>query len=164
MRDLLERAGAALALILALAAAGCASVGSTAPGTPIGQVQASHGAPVAAYARADGGRRLEYGGGPWALQAWMLDFDAAGRLTGTSQVRDERVFGALRDGMSRDELLYEIGHPSYVSALPRQDQELWSYNYDNPFCLWFQVSIDRQTQRVATTGHAIHPRCVWDRR
>jgi len=160
----LARAGAALVIALALAVAGCASVGSAAPGTSIDQVQANYGRPTAVYPRTDGGRRLEYGSGPWALHAWMLDFDTAGRLTAATQVRSERVFGALRDGMSRDELLYELGHPSHVQYLPRQDHELWSYNYDNPFCLWFQVSVDRNTDRVVGTGQAIHPRCQWDRR
>ena len=164
MKNSLKHAGAALVLGLALAAAGCSTVGSTAPGTTIGQVQASHGSPTAVYPRPDGGQRLEYGSGPWGLHAWMLDFDAGERLLAATQVRDERSFGALHEGMSRDDVLYRIGHPSNVRYLPRQNHDLWSYNYDNPFCLWFQVSVDRQTHRVAGTGHAIHPRCVWDRR
>lgn len=163
----LKRAGtawAALVLGLALAAAGCTTIASTPPGTPAAEVRASRGAPTAVYPRPEGGQRFEYGSGPWGLQAWMLDFDANARLVSATQVRDEAAFGTVQDGMQRDEVLYRIGHPSHVQYLPRQDHDLWSYNYDNPFCLWFQVSVDRKTQRVAGTGRAIHPRCVWDGR
>lgn len=163
MNDFLKQAGAVLAIGMALAVAGCATVGSTAPGTTLGQVQAAHGAPTAVYPRPEGGRRLEYGSGPWGLHTWMLDFDAGDRLTAATQVREESVFAKVGEGMSREALLHELGHPSHVRYLPRQDDDLWSYNYDNPFCLWFQVSVDRKTHRVANTGHAIHPRCVWDR-
>ena len=165
IRHAFRRFGSAAVIVaLVLAAAGCATVGSVPPGTPIDQLQARHGPPTFVFPRPEGGQRLEYGAGSWGLQTWMLDVDAAGRLVRAEQVRNERAFGELRDGMTREEVLSRIGHPSQVGYLSRQDHELWSYLYDNPFCIWFQVSIDRKTNRVAGTGSAIHPRCIWDRR
>ncbi len=160
----LKRAAAALALGLTLALAGCATVGSTAPGTPVDEVQARHGRPTAVYPRPEGGERLEYGAGSFGVHTWMVDVDASGRLLASTQVRNEAVFETLRPGMTRDEVLFRIGHPSQVRTLPRQNHELWSYLYENPFCLWYQVSIDRQTGRLVSSGNAIHPRCQWDER
>jgi hypothetical protein len=142
------------------ALAGCAS--SYGPqalqtGATLDQVTTTMGKPTARYPRA-GGERVEYARGPYGRHTYMLDFDARGRLTGWEQVLIEPVFDDIRVGMTRDELLLTIGHPSESQPLAYQQRMLWSYRYETPFCKWFQVGLDRQ-DRVIDTGYGPDPRC-----
>ncbi|RAG31259.1 hypothetical protein DN554_30690, partial [Burkholderia multivorans] len=73
-------------------------------------------------------------GGTWNKFTWMHDFDASGRLKASTQVLYEANFHTVRPGMSRDDVLYQIGHPADARVLGRQQQDLWSYRYDNVFC------------------------------
>jgi outer membrane protein assembly factor BamE (lipoprotein component of BamABCDE complex) len=73
-------------------------------------------------------------------------------------VLNESDFYELRPGMTKEEVLYRIGHPSDVRYLSRQQHQLWSYRYESPFCVWFQVSVDR-AGRVAELGHNTDPAC-----
>lgn len=150
-----------MAGLLLVVLAGCASYGPQ--GLPLGSSSAAAiekmGATTGRYALAGGGRRLEFARGPYGRDTFMLDFDAADRLTGWQQVLTEQNFYALTIGMPRDEVLLRIGHPSAMLYLPRQQHWLWSYRYVTPFCIWFQVSIDKNTDRVAELGNNFDPAC-----
>jgi len=147
--------------VLASAAlAGCASSYSPQAlqdGTSADQVIAAMGKPTARYPRGSG-ERIEYARGPYGKHTYMLDFDAQGRLSGWQQVLSEPVFDDIRAGMTRDELLMRIGHPSQSQTLAHQQRVLWSYRYDTPFCQWFQVGLDPK-DRVVDTGYGPDPRC-----
>ena len=143
-----------------VALAGCAGTygpQSLQTGTSLDQVAATMGKPTARYPRA-GGERVEYARGPYGRHTYMLDFDAQDRLTGWQQVLAEPIFHEIRSGMTRDELLMAIGHPSESQTLAHQQRMLWSYRYETPFCQWFQVGLDRQ-DRVVDTGYGPDPRC-----
>ena len=116
------------------------------------------GAATGRYALPDGGQRLEFARGPMGRHTYMLDFDASGRLQQTEQVLTEANFLALKIGMTKDEVLQRIGRPSDVTTLSRQQHQLWSYRYETPFCIWFQVSLDT-ANRVAELGHNVDPMC-----
>ena len=140
--------------------AGCASYGPTSLGVAATVAEATQamGAPSGDYGLPDAGRRLEFARGPYGKHTWMLDFDASGRLIVWHQVLTEARFNAILAGMAANEVLQRIGHPSDTSPLPYQRRQLWSYRYEGPFCLWFQVGIDAQGQ-VADTGYARDPIC-----
>jgi hypothetical protein len=146
---------------LALAAlAGCA--GTYGPqglrtGSTLGEVTSALGPPSGRHPRA-GGERVEFARGPYGKHTYMLDFDAGGRLIHVEQVLDEAHFSALKVGMPAEQVLRRIGHPSEASYLPRQKHTLWSYRYFNPFCIWFQVSIDTNGH-VAELGQNFDPLC-----
>lgn len=127
-------------------------------GAPSSQVIAKMGAPTGRYGLPDGGQRLEFARGPFGKHTYMLDFDAQDRLVRAEQVLTEKQFMALEIGMSADDVLRRIGHPSNASYLPRQQHKLWSYRYDTPFCIWFQVSIDT-ANKVAELGNNVDPLC-----
>lgn len=154
-----------LAAVIGAAAliAGCAGYGPG--GLPLGAPSAAvverMGPPTGRHALDDGGQRLEFARGPYGVHTYMLDFDAGDRLQRVEQVLTEQNFYALRIGMGRDEVLRRIGRPSEVSYLSRQRHRLWSYRYETPFCIWFQVSLD-DADRVAELGHNSDPLC--DRR
>jgi hypothetical protein len=84
--------------------------------------------------------------------------NSGGRLIHVEQVLDEAHFSALKVGMPAEQVLRRIGHPSEASYLPRQKHTLWSYRYFNPFCIWFQVSIDTNGH-VAELGQNFDPLC-----
>ena len=157
-RDAGRCAGVAAVALAVLA--GCA--GYSPDGIPTGASSAAvierMGAPEARYATSGGGQRLEFRRGPAGRHTYMVEFDAQDRMTGWEQVLTEQNFYALRPGMTKDEVLYRIGHPSDVRFLPRQQHQLWSYRYESPFCVWFQVSVDR-AGRVAELGNNTDPAC-----
>lgn len=144
----------------ACALSACASYGPS--GLPNGstteQVQARMGTATGRYVLPNGGQRLEFARGPMGKHTYMLDFDASGRLQQTEQVLTEANFLALKIGMTKDEVLQRIGRPSDVTTLSRQQHRLWSYRYETPFCIWFQVSLDT-ADRVAELGHNVDPMC-----
>jgi hypothetical protein len=143
-----------------VAVAGCATrygPQSLPDGASMSEATAALGTPTARYARA-GGERLEYARGPYGKHTFMLDFDAQGRLTGWEQVLSEPRFDGIRAGMTRDELLMAIGHPSDTRKIAHQQRTLWSYRYETPFCKWFQVGLDGQN-RVVDTGYGPDPMC-----
>ncbi|WP_235971137.1 hypothetical protein [Azohydromonas caseinilytica] len=121
------------------------------------QVQAIMGAPTGRYANPDGGTRLEYARGPMGLHTYMVDLDASGRVTGWKQVMDEREFNAITPGMPVQEMLRRIGRPAYVRGGGWQPGQVWSYRYDSPFCLWWQISVVGDTVKDAAYGP--DPRC-----
>lgn len=158
-----RHAAAATALALLLLA-GCASYGPPrlAPGTPPEAAVTALGPPTAEHPRPDGGVRLEFARGPFGLHTWMLDYDAQRRLLQTRQVLTEAEFDRLRPGMGEAEVRYAIGSPSERRWLPRQQQHLWNYRYEGPFCRWFQVGIDAASGRVADLGYGPDPLCDHD--
>ena len=151
----------AASAIAAAALCACATSygpGSLQTGAALDDVTRSLGTPTARYQRPGGGERIEYARGPYGKHTYMLDFDAQGRLAGWQQVLTEPVFNGIRVGMTRDDLLRTIGHPSDTRPLSFQQRTLWSYRYDTPFCKWFQVGIDRQ-DKVVDTGYGADPLC-----
>ena len=151
-----------IAIACALAA-GCASLAppSLSLGTSVADAQRSLGAPTGQYPLADGGTRLEYGRAPYGQQTWMFDFDARGGFTQATQVLTEARFNRIPKGMTRDELLTTLGHPSEQSVIGLLRQTVWSYRFAGHFCQWFQVGINA-AGRVADTGYYPDPLC--DRR
>lgn len=133
------------------------------PGTTIAQVQSGMGPPTATYPLPNGGVRLEYARGPWAKHTFMVDFDANSKLTGSEQVLTEPSFARIHPGMTRDEVLFAIGHPSDVMHVGFRERQhtVWSYRYDAIFCLWFQVSFNERWN-VVEASYGPDPLCDRD--
>ena len=155
---------ASLALSLMAAALLSACAGTYGPagftqGSGLAEVTRSMGPPTAQYALSSASKRLEFARGPYGKHTYMLDFDSSDRLVSWQQVLDEPHFNGVRSGMTRDDVLMNIGRPSEQSALPVQARTLWSYRYDSPFCQWFQVSVDT-AGKVVDTGYGPDPMCI----
>ena len=76
----------------------------------------------------------------------------------TAQVRSEARFNAVKAGLSQDDLQRVLGRPSNVRGLSFQQQNVWSYRYDSPFCQWFQVGVGYDG-RVVDTAYGPDPLC-----
>jgi hypothetical protein len=131
-------------------------------GEPRDAVLSRWGPPTARHALAAGVERLEYASGPYGRTTWMIDIDAGGRVTAAVQVLNEAHFADFQGrapGMSRAELLRELGTPGEVKAAGLRGGELWSWRYPTNDCLWFQVEIDTAADKVRSGGYGIDPRC-----
>jgi hypothetical protein len=148
--------GAALIAILA----SCASYGPgrVRVGQSADEVAQAMGQPTGRYALAGGAERLEYARGPYGLHTYMIDLDAAGRVTGWAQVLDDAHFAQIAPGQSRDDVLPRLGHPSDTRYIGWQKLVVWAYRYDTPMCQWFQVSFDTHWS-VADVSYGPDPRC-----
>lgn len=152
------RCMAALAVLGALVA--CATP-LPQPGQPRDAVLQAFGAPTARYAMPEGAERLEYASGPFGRVTWMVDLDREGRVRATTQVLNEAHFADFMvraPGMSREQLLREIGTPGERKHGGYQGGQVWSWRYPTNDCLWFQVSIGDDAV-VRSAGYAIDPRC-----
>lgn len=140
--------------------AGCA--GYAPSGVSTGQSEAdvvrAMGPPTGSYPMPDG-RRLEFARGPFGRHTYMVDLDAAGRVTRVEQVLSEANFLRVTPGMSRDELLRLLGRPGEVFAVPWQRAVVWNWRYPTNDCLWFQATVNADG-RVRDAGHGIDPRCA----
>jgi hypothetical protein len=116
------------------------------------------GPPTARYKLPEGGTRLEYARGPAGRETYMVDFDAAGRLTTWDQVLNLPNLYAISPGMSEGEVLLRVGHPGTTIPIKRQQLVLWNYRYPTNDCLWFQISMG-DDGKVITASQGTDPQC-----
>ena len=145
----------------ALVASGCATFAPAAlpPGTPLADARAVLGGPTGEYRLSDGGTRLEFSRGAFGRQAWMLDFDAGGRLVHTEQVLDEAHFADIAAGMTSLDVRMRLGRPSHVFNVGWQRLTVWNYRWWAGDCVWFQVSISQASDQVTEAGYGTDPAC-----
>jgi hypothetical protein len=125
------------------------------------EVRSVFGVPTGRYAMPGAATRLEYATGPYGRTTWMVDLDAAGRVTRARQVLNEASFidfQARAPGMSRDELLRTLGRPGERKHGGYAGGEVWSWRYPTNDCLWFQSSIGDDGV-VRDGAYGIDPRC-----
>ena len=151
----------AVALVLALVASACGALrppGALPPGTPIGEARQSFGGQTGEYPLPGGGTRLEFAQGTFGRETFMLDFDAGGLLVSSQQVKSEANFATITSGLSQQELLMRLGHPSWVFGVQRQRITVWNYRYYPPDCVVFQVSVS-DTGTVTEAAQGQDPAC-----
>lgn len=146
-------------LAAAFVLAGCAVV-PPAPGSSRADVLRNWGPPTAHHALHGGVDRLEYASGPYGRTTWMVDVDAAGRVTQARQVLQETEFTALMSTprLRRGEVLRRLGAPGERRPLGWPGGEVWSWRYPTNDCLWFEVSLATDG-RVTGSGYAVDPVC-----
>jgi hypothetical protein len=151
-----------LACVAPFALAACATSYSPkglAPGTTEAAAVQEMGAPTGQSALPDGGKRLEFARGPFGKQTYMLNFDAQGRMLRWEQVLTEANFAKIKPGMDKTEVVAMIGRPSDISGYGFHEmREAWSYRYDSPFCIWFQIGMTQQG-KVVDTAYGPDPMC-----
>ncbi len=149
--------------LLAAAVAGCVAIRppDIRPGQTEADVLAVFGQPTGRYSMPQAATRLEFATGPYGRTTWMVDLDAAGRVTGARQVLNEASFAdfqARAPGMTVDELLRTLGRPGERRHGGWQGGEVWSWRYPTNDCLWFQSSIGPDGI-VRDGAYGTDPRC-----
>ena len=149
------------ALLLAGCASGLFEPTSVVAGDTHDDVVRKMGPPTATYTMPDGLARLEYTRMPAGRKTYMIDFDAAGRVTRWQQVLDEAHFMAIVPGMHGADVRRLIGPPSDINQYRLPERGLtWSYRYESvPKCQLFQVAIDLKTDAVVAAYYPPDPLC-----
>ena len=155
-----RRLGPLAAWVLVAALAGCAipQPKRVLAGQDEPEVLAAMGQPTGRYPLADGAQRLEFAQGPMGVRTWMVDLDAAGKVSKIHQVMDSDYFDQVQDGMSRDALLLLLGRPASRQR-EWQDRETLSWRYDNGDCLWARVTLDASGKVWGGASTLPDPRC-----
>lgn len=128
------------------------------PGASVEQVRARMGTEAASFALPGGGKRLEFRGS--GADIFMVDIDAAGKMLRAVQVRNETNFRNIVPGMTREEVLMTLGQPNDIASGGRQGGQVWSFNFRNTQCLWFQVSIGADGRTTGPGSMALLPPCA----
>jgi hypothetical protein len=149
--------------VAAVLLAGCAGFGTPQlqPGLTEAEVNARIRPLTGRYALAGGGTRLEYARGPMGRTTWMVDLDAAGRVTRWAQVMDGAYFAQVVDGMPREDLLRLLGRPAHRAG-EWQNRETWYWRYPTNECLWYAVTLSAEGKVMNGGGDMPDPSC--DRR
>ena len=153
----------ASAAIGSLCLAGCAGIGLTPPrvGDSATALVSRAGEPTARHTLEGGLTRLEYATGPMGRETWMVDVDAGGRIAAARQVLELGYLSELQGrlpGMTRAQLLQQLGSPGERRAGGRMGGELWSWRYETNECQWFQVGL-QDDGRVSSGSFGIDPLC-----
>lgn len=109
--------------------------------------------------RTESGELLEYARGPYGRHTFFITLNPSGRVERWEQVLQERNFKKIVPGVSRDDVRSLIGQSFEVVRLGRNRGEVWSYRYETPFCVWFQVEFDQEGV-VRSAGDGIPPECL----
>ena len=112
-----------------------------APGLARADLIQTWGAPTARYALEAGAERLEYASGPFGRTTWMVDVDAAGRVTRARQVLNEAEFLAVQSApvLNRHDILRWLGTPGERRPGGWAGGEVWSWRYPTNDCLWLSL-------------------------
>ncbi|WP_174464463.1 hypothetical protein [Paraburkholderia ferrariae] len=145
--------GAALAMMAALALAGCDGrqtdsmwqalktffdsvkpdalllKGLTPGVSTLDDVRRQMGKPETERVFDDGSRRLEYPRGPQGLNTYRVDIGPNGRLVAITQVLTAENFAKIRIGMSEDAVRQLLGKPGQIVAFHLKKETVWSWKW-----------------------------------
>ncbi len=157
------RAGRWLAVAGLLALSACATLRPplASPGQTEAEALAVMGQPTGRYALDQGRQRLEFAKGPYGRVTWMLDLSPDGRVVSVQQVLTAQNFDAVRNGMSRDELLRLLGRPA-ARASEYMNRETWSWRYETYECLWVRVTLTAEGRVRGGASYLPDPACDAD--
>jgi hypothetical protein len=120
---------------------GCA-FNSLSPGMSRDEVLSRMGKPSAELALAQG-TRLQYSGQPGGQYAFMIDFDASGRMQSARQVLNAKDFARIEIGKwTREDVLREFGRPASVDRVAMWDGDILTYRWYDLQDMFYWVSLD----------------------
>lgn len=157
-------------LAAALVVAACASPfagNGIAAGSSREDVLARMGQPTRIVPLPNGAQRLQYSLQPAGQYAWMVDLDAAGRVTTARQVLNERDFNRIVPGeWTRGDVEREFGPPARVDGVASWNGPVMTYRWKDVqgTDMFYWVYVDPQgTVRRAHPGMEFRDRFL-DRR
>jgi hypothetical protein len=131
------------ALIVLMSVASIAGCAGYSPNTNlIGQdrtaVLADMGQPEREYA-VDGFRVMHFPRGPAGKHTYFIYLDGNDRVMKWEQVLTEDRFETILPGMTKDQVIGNLGVTKITNALGRNRGYVWHYRYDTPHCNSFVV-------------------------
>jgi hypothetical protein len=73
---------------------------------------------------------------------------------------NETNFRNIQAGMTREQVLATLGQPDNIAPGGRQGGQVWSWNFRNTQCQWFQVSIGADGRSAGGGAQAMLPACM----
>jgi len=155
----------ACAVLSLLWLGGCAvfPVSSLTPGMSRDEVLSRMGPPTAVAALAPG-TRLQYSGQPSGQFAFMVDLDAAGRVSSVRQVLNEKDFSRIEPGKwTKADVLREFGRPAMVERVASWNGDILTYRWYGIQDMFYWVYLDgNQVVQKAHPGVEERPSMVVD--
>lgn len=146
------------ALAYALLLAGCAHFGGPplVPGeSRLDDVVAVFGEPSLRWTEPDGGQRLAYPLGPMGLRTYIVIVGPDGTLRQIENVMASPAFARIRPGMTKDQVLREIGppEPAWTAYFKARDELVWEWRYCDEWnrLARFDVLFDGTTEVVRSS-------------
>jgi len=93
------------------------------------------------------GERMQYSEQPFGHYVWMVDLDAAGKVTGVRQVMSEAEFNRIRPGQwTRDDVEREFGPPAQVDGVASWNGPIYTYRWRDldRADMFYWIYFDRQ--------------------
>lgn len=111
------------------------------------EVLATLGQPTAQVNLPNDGERLQYLTQPWGNTAWMVDLDAAGRVSGVHQALDSAYLQRIPvDGSwGAEDVIREFGRPAFIDHVGSWQGDIWNYRwYDHTKYMFYYIYFDPQ--------------------
>jgi len=118
------------------------------------------GPPALEIANPDGSKSLAYPKGYYTGQTFMVRVGRDGLVQRVEQVLNDDHFHRIVAGITRDDVLRQIGPPVEVMDFPRLQQTAWDYRYQDTwgYTAILSVMIDRQGIVAGKTTRRIEAR------
>jgi hypothetical protein len=134
----------ALALLAASLLGACAN--PLLPGASRAEAEARYGAPGRVVPLPGGGTRLQYSRQPLGRNAFMVDLDAAGKVTSAREVLNPAGFARVVPGQwTRADAEREFGRPASVDRVASWTGDILTYRWlDGTQPMYFWIYLDPQ--------------------
>ncbi|WP_241495919.1 hypothetical protein [Paraburkholderia monticola] len=123
----------AAALLAASLLAGCAQpLSAFQPGEDSTLLTTRLGKPAETYNLPDGGKRLMWPTQPLGYTTIAADVSADGKIESVRQVLQPGEFNQAQVGTwTKQDVLVHFGRPAEAKKMPRLNEEVWSYRYQD---------------------------------
>ena len=108
---------------LAVLTAGCVGITPLAPSATQAEVRSAWGAP-ALQVKTASGERWTYSTGPEGREAWLLEFDASGRMVSRTQGLTLARVTQVKNGLTQPDVEALIGPSYWTLRYPFKPEEL----------------------------------------
>lgn len=146
----------------------CSTMSDIPAGTPLAEVQASHGAPSIECPQPDGSRYLVWSTQPMGQYAWGAPVTQDGRVGQIEQVLSDSAFRRVELGVwDGDQLVCAFGPPAETSVVgpPGSLQRVWSYRYRQSGAwnslMHFYISEEGKVTRMHPGPDPMYDRPEW---
>jgi hypothetical protein len=160
MTHIKTRARLSVTLAMAALVAGCASVSTVKPGTPVTEVIKQFGNPAVSCPAPNGGTRMVWSQEPAGEQAYGTVVGSNGLVGKIEPMLSKPEFTMLDQGSwDAGKLRCEFGPPAKITQFAdNPNQVTWEYRYyggsTGAYMMWF-VNLDSATNQV--TGYSTGP-------
>lgn len=97
------------------------------------EVLAGRGSPTRIWDNPDGTKTLEYSTQPYGHTCWMYRIDVDGVVLRQYDALAADNLARVKKGMSKDEVLRQLGQQRSIQHFPNSGEEVWDWNIRNDY-------------------------------